>query len=171
MTRHLFLTGQKGVGKSTLVRGLLAQHHGAVGGFFTLKTAQAIPGRVSVHLLSAARRQLPCPENLLFFCGGPASSGVAQRFDRLGCAALAEGASADLLVMDELGPHEGEAARFCRTVFQALDGPVPIVGVLQQADAPFLARIAAHPQVRLVEVTAGNRDLLAQTLCLPAGPL
>lgn len=166
MARHLFLTGEKGVGKSTLIQGLLARYSGPLGGFFTVKSAEVVPGRISVHLLRAACRELPSGENLLFCCGDPAEDVVARRFDRLGCAALA-GDAAGLLVLDELGPHEGDARQFCRAVLQALDGSVPILGVLQRADAPFLARIASHPQVRLVEVTRENRDSLARTLGLP----
>lgn len=165
MAKHLFLTGEKGVGKSTLIKGLLAQYHGSLGGFFTVKSTSAVPGRVSVHLLRANRRELPTLENLLFYCGEPAGP-AAQRFDRLGCAALAAGASAGLLVMDELGPHEEDARAFRQAILRALDGNVPILGVLQRADAPFLAQISSHPQVRLVEVTVENRDDLARTLCL-----
>ena len=52
-------------------------------------------------------------------------------------------------------------------VFQALDGETPILGVLQRADTPLYARIANHPQVRLVEVTRENRDGLAHMpICL-----
>ena len=35
MTKHLFLTGVKGVGKSTLVQTLLGQYPGTLGGFYT----------------------------------------------------------------------------------------------------------------------------------------
>lgn len=167
MARHLFLTGAKGVGKSTLIKGLLAQYHGSLGGFYTVKSTTAAPGRVSVHLLRANRKELPTLENLLFSCGESAGAEVAGRFDCLGCAALAEGTRADLLVMDELGPHEEAARSFRDAVLYALDGDIPILGVLQRADAPFLAQIAAHPQVRLVTVTAENRDDLARTLSLP----
>lgn len=164
MTEHLFLTGEKGVGKSTLVRKLLAGYTGSLGGFYTRKIVEAGSGG-AVYLLRADRPEAPGPENLLFRCGEPAGAAAAARFDRLGCAALA--AKADLLVMDELGPHETNALAFCRAVFRALEGDIPILGVLQRADAPFLAQISAHPRVRLVEVTEENRDHLSRTLRLP----
>ncbi len=168
MARHLFLTGEKGVGKTTLVKALLAQYQGPVGGFFTLKTTGVRPGWYSVHLLQAGREEAPAEENLLFCCGDPISPALAARLDRLGCAALAAGRGAGLLVMDEIGPHEQDAQGFCRAVFQALDGEVPILGVLQRADTPLYARIANHPQVRLVTVTTENRDALGCTLALSA---
>ena len=38
MARHIFLTGPKQVGKTTLLRAALADFPGSVGGFYTLRT-------------------------------------------------------------------------------------------------------------------------------------
>ena len=65
-----------------------------------------------------------------------------------------------MLVMDELGPHEEQAAAFRQAVLRALDGDVPIIGVLQQAESAFLRQVAAHPNVRVITVTEENRDAL-----------
>ena len=59
MARHLFFTGEKGVGKTTLLKGLLAQYQGPVGGFFTLKTTGVRPGRYTVHLLRPNQGEKP----------------------------------------------------------------------------------------------------------------
>lgn len=37
MTKHLFLTGEKGIGKSSLIKVLLKRSPGPFGGFFTVK--------------------------------------------------------------------------------------------------------------------------------------
>ena len=152
---HLFLTGQKGVGKSTLIRGLLAEETGRLGGFFTVRHEGGI------YLLPAAKERTFTPESLLFRCG---HGGDPARFDDLGCAALADTAGCRLLVMDELGPHEEAALRFRAAVFRTLDGSIPILGVLQQAQSEFLDRIARHPQVTVLTVTEENRDTLAAEL-------
>ena len=159
---HLFFTGEKGVGKSTLVRKLLASYSGSLGGFFTVKAGNVISGETTVHLLRAGLRELPCRENLLFCCGRREQS-TAERFDRLGCAALVA-PGPGLWVMDELGPHEAQAKAFCRAVLDILDGPAPVLGVLQRADAPLLRQVAKHPRVRVVEITRENRDSLARSL-------
>ena len=99
---------------------------------------------------------MPSAENLLFCCGGA----DMQQFDKLGCGALADTAGCDVLVMDELGPHEEQAAAFRQAVLRALDGDVPIIGVLQQAESAFLRQVAAHPNVRVITVTEENRDAL-----------
>ena len=140
MTKHLFLTGVKGVGKSTLVQTLLGQYHGTLGGFYTKRITGVIPGVYSVHLLPADRPEPPSADNLLFCCGSAGRQAAAANFDRLGCAALARSAGAGLLVMDELGPHEAEARAFRAMVLAAVEGETPILGVLQQADSPPIPR-------------------------------
>lgn len=152
-TEHLFFTGRKGVGKSTLVR--VAIDGKRVGGFFT-KRVEGLLERPSVHLLRAGAADVPSAENLLFCCGGA----DMQQFDKLGCGALADTAGCDVLVMDELGPHEEQAAAFRQAVLRTLDGDVPIIGVLQQAESAFLRQVAAHPNVRVITVTEENRDAL-----------
>ena len=153
-TEHLFFTGRKGVGKSTLARTAIEGKR--IGGFFT-KRVEGLLERPSVHLLRAGTADVPSAENLLFCCGGSAD---IQRFEQLGCGALVEAGDCDVLVMDELGPHEARAAAFQQAVLRALDGAVPIIGVLQQAESAFLRQIAAHPNVRVITVTEENRDEL-----------
>lgn len=154
-TEHLFLTGEKGVGKSILVQFLLRGRRPC--GFQTRRVTGVLE-RPSVHLLSASGGQ-PTAENLLFYCGAYTS----ERFDTLGVAALQD-RSGDVLLMDELGPAESEAKAFTAAVLAALDGDLPVLGVLQRADTDFLRAVAAHPRVRVVTVTRDNRDTLRETL-------
>ena len=156
-TEHLFLTGRKGVGKSTLLRALLEGKR--LGGFFTLRV-EGVFDRPSIHLLRAASAERPAPENLVCFCGEQRP----ERFDLLGVAALADTADCDIIVMDELGPSEAAAQGFQTAVLAALEGDTPVYGVLQQADSEFLRRVAAHPRVRVVTVTEENRDALRRQL-------
>lgn len=153
---HLFLTGEKGIGKSTLLRKLLAGRKAA--GFLTVKSREVYPGRTSLHLLRLDREEGPGEENFLCFCPPPGDRETARRFDRLGRAALEASAGAEVVVMDELGPAEVRAEGFQAAVLRLLEGEVPVLGVLQQADTPFLRLLAAHPRVRVVEVTVENRD-------------
>lgn len=164
MAKHTFLTGEKQVGKSTLLRKLIEKTLGPVSGFFTVKTDRVYDGRFSVHLLQAAGNERPTPENLLFFCGELWTEETGRRFDQLGCAALMDYRDAKLLVMDELGPTEAQAEMFQAAVLRALNGNVPILGVLQKAESTFLEKVADHPEVRVFEVTVENRDMLAHML-------
>ena len=161
-TDHLFLTGDKGVGKSTLARCLLAGHTPC--GFRTVRVTGVLD-RPSVHLLPAVGG-VPSAENLLFYCGAYS----CERFDTLGTAAPRGpgrgGHAVHVLLMDELGPAESGAKKFCEAVLAALDGDLPVLGVLQKADTEFLRAVAGHPRVRLVTVTVENRDELRRTMTL-----
>lgn len=156
-TDHLFLTGEKGVGKSTLIDHLLA---GRTPCGFRTRRVEGVLSRPSVHLLTVPDTT-PTADNLLFYCGAYSP----ERFDTLGVAAL-ENRSGDVLLMDELGPAESGAEKFTAAVLAALDGELPVLGVLQQADTPFLRAVARHPRVRLVTVTPQNRDALRAALRL-----
>lgn len=156
-TDHLFLTGEKGVGKSTLIDYLLA---GRTPCGFRTRRVESVLSRPSVHLLTVPDTT-PTADNLLFYCGAYSP----ERFDTLGVAAL-ENRSGDVLLMDELGPAEAGAEKFTAAVLAALDGELPILGVLQQADTPFLRAVARYPRVRLVTVTPQNRDVLRAALRL-----
>ena len=155
---HLFLTGEKRIGKSTLVQKLLEGHE-TPAGFYTRKSEAA--GCLGVHLLRAATGEAPCEANRLFACGGKRKPDMTQRFERLGCAALEDCAGAKQIVMDEIGPHEAEAEAFQRAVLRVLDGETPVLGVLQKAPSEFLNAIKRHPKVRVVTVTEANREGLA----------
>lgn len=157
MAKHLFLTGEKGVGKSTLLQRALGGCQGRVGGFRTLRTDACCPGGWSVHLFGPGEEPVPSADNLLFICGGPQDDTPA-RFDRLGCRALQRSAGCSLLVLDELGPHEARAAAFRRAVLALLDGDTPVLGVLQAPAAAFWPEVLRHPEVELLEVTRQERD-------------
>ncbi len=160
---HIFLTGAKRIGKSTLLNEILAAFTGQLGGFRTVRVNTYLPDQYTVHLIQPNGCQKATEENLLFVCG-KSNADTALRFQLLGCRALKESADADLLVMDELGPHEAEASAFQNAVWSAVEGDVPILGVLQKADSDLLKKIAKHPKVLLLEVTEENRNDLAKQI-------
>ena len=173
---HLFLTGEIQVGKSTLLQKWLSDLEVKAGGFYTRK----YPGRdghVYVHMLSAARKEAPDEGNFLFDCMAKDAGDAARRFDALGCPLLDDPGDADLIVMDELGFMERDAQDFKASVLHALDGPLPVIGCIRLCDevihprilpdvkdCSLISLVAAREDVRILEVTAQNRDRLAETL-------
>ena len=100
---------------------------------------------------------IPSEKNLLFLCG---SSDIDSdlRFDRLGSQALQTSKDCSLILMDELGPHEAGAKHFHQTVLDTLNGPVPVLGVLQKPTDPFWSDITNRSDVRVIEISEDNRD-------------
>ncbi len=160
---HIFLTGPKQVGKSTLLNQILHAYSGSLGGFRTLRLCSYLPGIPTVHLFAADEDRIPTEENLLFYCGKKRGDEIL-RFEILGCDALDRSVGKGLIIMDELGPHEAGAAKFRSAVMQTLERETPVLGVLQQSETPFLQEVAGHPRVKLITVTSENRNTLADRI-------
>ena len=104
MEKHILICGERGVGKSTLIRRLLAESTLPVGGFVTRRLPQADgDGMFPIYLHAAALppEERPYdPEHLVGTCDSRRSVRYPEAFDRLGPPLLTSGG---LLVMDELG--------------------------------------------------------------------
>lgn len=174
MKRHLFLTGDIQAGKSTLLSKWLSRTECKVSGFFTKKVAE---GEHLYVRLYPADGSAPADDNILFDCMDKDALDSDERFNRLGCEALKDSGSADLIVMDEIGFKENTAHAFCEAVLNALNGPVPVIGVLRKEQPRFTAdtaqrraesaccladEIKSRPDVEMIEVTLDNRDTLAE---------
>lgn len=160
--KHLFLTGRKQIGKSTVLTRLLDGRDWDIGGFRTCRVLT--PTGASIHMIPPVGQRIFTPENRLFL----RENGIMHRdpaaFDRLGRARLAGCRNCDMILMDELGPNEAQAVDFQHQVLACLDGDVPVYGVLQLADSEFLDNIKARDDVHLVTVTEENRDGLPRML-------
>ncbi len=157
MIRHIFLTGKKQVGKSTLIQKVLKRYTGNIGGFFTVRTNEYLKDSCSVHIFRMEEEKTPDEDNLLFVCGKPGAN-VSDRFDRMGCEILSECLGCSLIVMDELGPHEADAALFHEAVLKSLDENIPIFGILQAPAEDNWPDIVNHPDVKVIEITEHNRN-------------
>lgn len=164
--RHLFLTGAKQVGKSTLLRRLIEARGLDCSGFETRPFF--IEGQRRGFLLHG-RTELPPFANDCICCvrmQERRSVAVEEVFDQNGVLILEKSlaSSSPYLIMDELGKLEGGAAGFCSRVLAALDSDKRVLGVLQQCDAPLVNAIKARKDVTVLTVTPENRDELYQQL-------
>ena len=163
--RHIVLWGQRGVGKSTLARRLLEDWTGPVRGFVTRSSPPDADGFRSTYLHAADD---PTPvehtRNRVGRTNRTEHTMWPEVFDGLGVELLrAEPGS--LILMDELGFLEQDAAGFRRQVLRCLDGNIPVLAVIKhKTHIPFLQEIRTHPRVQLYQVTAENRDDLPAVL-------
>ena len=164
--RHLFLTGARQVGKSTLLRRLIEEEHLACAGLET--QAFSLSGERRGFTLHG-RVDLPPYENDCVCCvrvGERRSVPVLPVFEENGVQILRRSleSAEPFLLMDELGRLERQADGFIRQVFACLDSPKRVLGVLQQCDAPHIQAIASREDVQVVTVTQENRNVLIESL-------
>ena len=164
--RHLFLTGQKQVGKSTLLRLLIQQCGLDCGGFETrpllingerrgfylhaLSDVSVFQQDAVISVRLAQRLSVPVPEAF-------EQNGVAVLN-----AALTD--SHPYVLMDEIGRLESRSAGFCTAVLSVLDGLKPVIGVLQDCQSDLVQQIKSRPDVQVIDVTPDNRDTLLPDL-------
>ena len=166
-TRHLFLTGGRQVGKSTLLRRVMQAHDWRCSGFET--RALIIDGQRRGFTLHGRVPMEPF-ENDCIVCvrvGERKSVPVLSVFEENGTAILRASMEVPepFILMDELGRLEREAKAFCAQVLMCLDSGKHVIGVLQQCDAPLIEAIRSREDVCLLTVTEDNRDTLAAQLC------
>jgi len=157
MTQHIFLTGKKHIGKSTLIQKILDDYKKTADGFLTVRTKDYLKDQYSVHMYHLKEKELPNESNLLFLCG-KTDEHTADTFDRLGCNILSMCSDCSLLIMDELGPHEAKAALFREEILHLLDGQIPVLGVLQEPAEACWPEIVNHPNVEIITLSESNRN-------------
>ena len=161
MGKHILVTGLPGVGKTTLIRKVLAGLPPAfpVAGFFTgelregghrvgfeIETLDGLKG-----VLSHVRFQSPCRVGRYGVdIGG---------FERLVLPILRAG-EPDLYVIDEIGKMECFSGAFVQTVTALLDAGTPVFGSVAFKGGGFIERVKGRSDVTLVEVTVRTRDSL-----------
>lgn len=162
---HLFLTGKKQVGKSTLLKKVREALSCPEAGFET--RPYEINGQKKGYCLHSL---LPlkdvsndCP--IVISVAPDRVIPVTETFETLGVEVLKQARETNgVIILDELGKAERKANHFCREVFRCLDGPCPVLGVLQADAGSFTEQVAAHPRVKVWEVTEENREELLSVL-------
>lgn len=162
MIRHLFLTGEKRVGKSTLLRRLLQALEISPAGYET--RLWQVDGERRGYLFHSFcpvdpfQNDCPCSLRL----AEKRSIPVLPVFEEIGAAALlaAKESGAPLILMDELGKLERDAQRFQSAVLACLSCGKPVLGVLQKGEYPLEQAIRARGDVRILIVTPENREAL-----------
>ena len=161
---HVFLTGPVQIGKSTLLQAALdALQPQKLGGFRTVSAQPQADGSRPVYLHPACgpEEQHESANRVGIRRPGLGIVSFPAAFETAGLAALEGAEDCELLLMDEIGRMERRADGYSARIRALLDGPVPILGVVQKkADTPLAGVIRSHPRVRLIEVSAENRDTI-----------
>ena len=156
MKRHIFLTGEIQIGKSTAIRRFLESSGIHADGFLT-----RFDSRGEERKLYLCRYDTKLGESdteLAVIMNGHSPELIIETFNIHGAAIIRTAGSSGLIIMDELGVFEESAPQFKAAVFEKLDGGVPVLGVVKKKDSPFLDAVRVHPNVEVIEVTEDNRD-------------
>ncbi len=161
MVKNILITGRPGVGKTTAIKGILSALKIEPGGFYTEEI------RVGRERKGFMIKTFGGKSGILAHVdgrGGPRVGKYRVDVESFETSTLRELEDAisngQLVVIDEVGKMELFSQRFRELVLKALDGPVPVLGVITESGNGFIKNIKQRPDVRLVRITMENRDAI-----------
>ena len=159
---HALIVGDRGVGKSTLIRRILQALDRPVFGFETKKEACSHaeqPGK-PIYIYEAGQPHVQTEENLAGYCDQQLLEVRTEVFDRFAPKLHGPFPHGSLILLDELGVMEASSQSFCDAVLSLLDGAAPVIAAVKHKNTPFLERVRSHPNCRCFYITEENRDVL-----------
>lgn len=163
---HFFLTGEVGIGKSTVLNKTLSKLQVGYGGFKTYFGADRASPDKKLYIGEAARPP-ECSElnTAAHFSSGKPVKPVLDAFNVLGAGFIKRAREhAQVIVMDECGGIEKDAEAFKKEILDTLDGDKPVLGVLKLRAGGWTEKIKNHPKVNIITVNEANRDGLPELL-------
>ena len=163
MPNNIFLTGQPGAGKSTIIKNVVAELNIIPGGFivnrkgerncptgFFLINACKINSLRGISKNYEERRD----KRMIIFASrkdcGDCWQINKEVFDKTGVELLEEGKSKDIIIMDELGRFELDALRFRQKVIELLDAEIHVLGVIKDESNSFMDGIRNLNHIELL---------------------
>lgn len=166
---HILLTGNRNIGKSTIVKQLLNMMSIQPLGFMTVPYFDE-SNRLKGFALQSFDIALPktiSTKNAIGYTDGSTWIACPEVFDNFGVSLLrtALKRAQSLIVMDELGFFESTALVFQKQVLQCLDQTkIPVLAVVKNAQTDFLDEIKSHLNTELFHVSLENRNQLPEIL-------
>jgi nucleoside-triphosphatase len=169
MVKNILLTGHPGVGKTTMLKGIINRFaHLAMSGFYTEEIreegirlgfkAVAMNGSSAVF---AHRNFQTGPEHQV------GKYGVnLEALETLVLAQLSpQGKAAHLVIVDEIAKMELLSMPIREGLLQALDSDCPLLGTISLKGTGFIKQVKRRDDVELFKITTENRNVLGEQVC------
>jgi len=159
--KNIFLTGKPGTGKTTIIKKVIADLDLKIGGFYTEEIReQGERIGFKVHSTNGEEGLLARKDIKSHYRVGKYGVLVSS-FEIIGVKAVENAVqNAELILIDELGRMELFSKKFQSAVYEALECPKTVLGVIQQRKNPFLNKIRKRDDVQIFTITEENRDEL-----------
>lgn len=154
--KNIFITGERGIGKSTLLNKVIKNVDCSIGGFiqekkFTDKTTcfnvislYNLKDSYTIGIYHKEKDVLYSDMNVFNII----SKNILLK--SLG--------NKDLIILDELGFMEENCPLFKDTIIKILNSDTPVLGVLKECDGNFVQQIKMREDVHIIKINENNRN-------------
>lgn len=158
---NLFLTGEIGIGKSTILKNALnelKELNLSIGGYTTRRVYEGYFRRFMVKPLYGDSEEY----TIIRGDSRDRSKEIFIEAFQTNLISILDKSLrySDLIVLDELGCAENDIDIFTSKVFELLDSSKIIFGVLKDADCTFLNNIRNRADVKVIRVNKNNRNYI-----------
>jgi nucleoside-triphosphatase len=162
---NIVITGQVGVGKTTMVKHLLQQLSNDWAGYFTERILDGKTTIAHQMVTSDGREEIFAHRDWTHLPQiGPMGVRL-EVFENLGVSILRQARqTSKLIVMDELGFMEEKARHFIQEVITCFDCPVPVVAVIKERAANHWDILMSRQDYWILTVTHQDRNYLRSVL-------
>jgi nucleoside-triphosphatase len=157
--KNILITGNPGVGKTTLIQSIISKLNIPAGGFYTAEVRDENGKRWGFKIIAVADGR----EDVLASVDTISQRRVSKygvnvvAIDRIGVTAVRDALSRDgIVVIDEIGRMELASKQFRDVVLEALDSPKPVLGTIAIKDTSFAEKIKKRQDTRIIKLTRVN---------------
>lgn len=159
--KNIILTGPPRVGKTTVIRAVIAALEDNCGGFYTEEIKEQ-KERVGFKLTTMQNKSCILSHRDIKSHYHVGKYGVdLDCVEEIGALAIKRGIkTGKTIIIDEIGKMETLSRSFRLAVLDALDSKCPVIGTMLFKRQPFSDKIRARKDVEILEVNEENRDKL-----------
>lgn len=156
--KNVLITGNPGVGKTTLIKELISKFPIKAGGFYTSEIRDQNDKRWGFKIISLDGREEVMASVDIKGEHKVSRYGVnINAIDEIGTRAITEAIeTCQLIVIDEIGRMELLSRQFANAVLQALNSPKIVLGTISKKNTNFIKKIKEREDVKLVSLTRLN---------------
>lgn len=163
--KNFLLTGEPGIGKTTIIKAILSEIHLDAGGFITeeMRSGKTRKGFQLMTLDGKQAIMASLSKKSTYKVG---KYGVdLDVLKNIAVPSLSKALDEKkLIVVDEIGKMECFSKEFRDMVERCLNAPKPVLGTIQNFASPFINSVTNRQDIVIITVTEDNRNELAANI-------
>ena len=161
--KNILITGNPGVGKTTLIQNIISRLNISAGGFYTAEVRDENGKRWGFKIISLDGREDVLASVEIISSNRVSKYGVdVAAIDRIGVTSIRNALSrSEMIVIDEIGRMELVSRQFRDIVMEALDSPKPVLGTIAIKSTNIAKKIKERQDSKVIKLTRANFSEIA----------